>query len=101
MSMTSRLMNWLMKLPPPTTPDPHVTRNVQIPMPDSVVLLADLYIPRGESSGDRGTQETQETQYPTVLIRSPYGRTGVIAGLFALPFAERGYNVLHQSTRGT
>ncbi len=101
MSMTSRLMNWLMKLPPPTTPDPHVTRNVQIPMPDSVVLLADLYIPRGESSGDRGTQGTQETQYPTVLIRSPYGRSGVIAGLFALPFAERGYNVLHQSTRGT
>jgi putative CocE/NonD family hydrolase len=88
-------MNWLMNLPPPTTPDPHVTRNVQIPMSDSVVLLADLYIPRDESSGDRGTQ------YPTVLIRSPYGRSGVIAGLFALPFAERGYNVLHQSTRGT
>ena len=101
MSMTSRLMNWLMKLPPPTTPDPHVTRNIQIPMPDGVALLADLYIPRGESSGAQGAQEAPNPQYPTVLIRSPYGRSGVIAGLFALPFAERGYNVLHQSTRGT
>ena len=101
MSMTSRLLNWLMKLPPPTTPDPHVTRNVQITMPDGVALLADLYTPRAESSGAQGAQEVPNPQYPTVLIRSPYGRSGVIAGLFALPFAERGYNVLHQSTRGT
>ena len=101
MSMTSRLLNWLMKLPPPTTPDPHVTRNVQITMPDGVALLADLYTPRAESSGAQGAQEAPNPQYPTVLIRSPYGRSGVIAGLFALPFAERGYNVLHQSTRGT
>ena len=104
MSVTSRLLNWLMKLPPPTTPNPRVTRNIRIPMEDGVALLADLYTPRDAAPGATGSateQATQATKYPTVLIRSPYGRSGVIAGLFALPFAERGYIVLHQSTRGT
>jgi putative CocE/NonD family hydrolase len=89
MNVTSRLLTWFMKLPPPTTPDPVVTHNVHIPMPDGVVLLADLYAPPDGS------------HYPTVLIRSPYGRGGLLGGVFALPFAERGYNVLFQSTRGT
>ncbi|HEX2909406.1 MAG TPA: CocE/NonD family hydrolase [Chloroflexia bacterium] len=89
MSLSTRILNLLMKLPPPTTPDPKVTRDVPITMPDGVVLLADLYTPRSGSS------------YPTVLIRSPYGRRGLAAGLFAGPFAERGYNLFYQSTRGT
>jgi putative CocE/NonD family hydrolase len=89
MSVTTRLLTWAMQLPPPTTPDPMVTHNVQVPMPDGAVLLADLYTPRGGSS------------YPTVLIRTPYGRSGLLGRLFVLPFAERGYNVLNQSTRGT
>lgn len=96
MSMTSRLMSqimtWLMRLPPSTTPDPTVTRHVRIPMPDGVALLADLYTPRGAAANPA---------YPTVLVRSPYGRARLTSGLFALPFAERGYNVLYQSTRGT
>ena len=101
MTVTSWLLNWLMKLPPATTPDPQVTRNIQIPMRDGVTLLADLYTPRVDSSDSTGASAARNPKYPTVLIRSPYGRSGVIAGLFSLPFAERGYNVLHQSTRGT
>ena len=89
MSMTSRLMTWLLKLPPEMTPDPVITRDVVVPMPDGVALLADLYRPRGE------------TRYPTALVRTPYGRRGPLAAVFALPFAERGYNVVFQSTRGT
>ncbi|HEX6819224.1 MAG TPA: CocE/NonD family hydrolase [Ktedonobacterales bacterium] len=90
MSVTSRIMSRLMKLPPATTPDPVVTRDVKVPMPDGVTLLADLYTPRD------GT-----TQYPTVLVRTPYGRRGLLGAIMALPFAERGYNVLFQSARGT
>lgn len=90
MSVTSRLMTRLLKLPPATTPDPSITRDVAIPMPDGVTLLADLYRPRDETR-----------RYPTVLVRTPYGRRGPLAGIFTLPYAERGYNVLIQSTRGT
>ncbi|HEX6818642.1 MAG TPA: CocE/NonD family hydrolase [Ktedonobacterales bacterium] len=87
--MISRILSRLMKLPPMTTPNPQVIRDVAIPMPDGTVLLADLYTPRGGS------------QYPTVLIRTPYGRKGLTAAIFALPFAERGYSVVFEATRGT
>ena len=58
-------------------------------MPDGVVLLADHYAPRGSS------------KLPTLLVRSPYGRKGFFGALMALPYAERGYQVLMQSCRGT
>ncbi|HEX7735287.1 MAG TPA: CocE/NonD family hydrolase [Ktedonobacteraceae bacterium] len=89
MSFSSRLVNWLMKLPPVETYDIVVTRDLQIPMPDGVVLLADHYAPR------RGSKQ------PTVLMRSPYGRRGFFGSLAARPYAERGYQVLIQSCRGT
>jgi uncharacterized protein len=38
---------------------------------------------------------------PTVLIRTPYGRAGLVGNLLARPLAERGFQVLIQSTRGT
>lgn len=37
---------------------------------------------------------------PTLLIRSPYGRRGPFGVMMARPFAERGFQVLIQSTRG-
>lgn len=89
MSVTSSILTRLLKLPPASTPNPTVTHRVEIPMPDGVVLLAKLYKPRGEA------------RYPTVLFRSPYGRSGLVGAFTALPFAERGYNVVLQSTRGT
>ena len=49
MSLTSQLLNLLLKFPKPTTPNPVIKRDVKIPMPDGIVLLADLYTPRGES----------------------------------------------------
>lgn len=89
MSFTSRLVHWLLRLPPAETHDIVVTRDIQIPMSDGVVLFADHYTPR---TGARR---------PTVLIRSPYGRGGLLGTFTALPYAGQGYQVLIQSCRGT
>ena len=59
-------------------------------MPDGVVLLGDHYRP-ASADGPR----------PVVLIRSPYGRAGLAAVLFAAPLARHGFQVFIQSTRGT
>jgi len=89
MSFISRLVSWLMRLPPAHTHDLVITRDIKIPMPDGVVLLADHYAPR--SGGP----------LPTLLVRSPYGRRGLPSVLNAFPYAARGYQVLVQSCRGT
>jgi putative CocE/NonD family hydrolase len=89
MSFTGRLVSWLMHLPPAQSHDIAIQRDIQIPMSDGVVLLADHYAPRSGS------------KLPTLLVRSPYGRRGLFSALMALPYAERGYQVLIQSCRGT
>src|SRR3989304_1522286 len=89
MSILTRLLGWAFKLPPAETYDIAVERDLKMPMPDGVVLLADHYTPRGGG------------QRPTILLRSPYGRTGLFGLLFARPFAERGFQGLIQSCRGT
>lgn len=65
-----------------------VRRNVEIPAADGVRLLATHYYP---ADVDRP---------PLVLLRSPYGRGNVLDQLPKL-LAERGYQVLYQSLRGT
>lgn len=89
MSFTGRLLTWWMHLPPAETHEIVITRDMQIPMPDGTILLADHYAPR------------TSPKLPTLLIRSPYGRKGFFGGMMALPYAERGYQVLIQSCRGT
>ena len=58
----SRLIGRLAKLPPAETHNVIVERDLQVPMPDGVVLLADRYFPRGAGKS------------PTILVRSCYGR---------------------------
>src|SRR6266849_437744 len=89
MSVISRLVSRWMHLPPGETHAIAVTRNIQVPMPDGVILLADHYAPR---NGPR---------QPTILIRSPYGRSGLFGSFAARSYVERGYQVLIQSCRGT
>jgi uncharacterized protein len=89
MSFTSRLVSRLLHLPPAQTHDIAITRDIPIPMPDGVVLLADHSMPRGGS------------HLPTLLVRSPYGRKGFFSALMVVPYAERGYQMLIQSCRGT
>jgi hypothetical protein len=57
-------------------------------MPDGITLLTDRYWPRG-GGGE-----------PVIVMRSPYGR-GTVWALPARLFAERGYQVILQSCRGT
>ncbi len=72
---------------PPGHHDYTVTQT-RVPMRDGVELLTDVYTPEGTSMG-------------TVLIRTPYGRTGLIALLTAGYYASHGYHVVNQSCRGT
>jgi uncharacterized protein len=65
-----------------------VERDVPVTMRDGEVLLADHYAP------------ALPGPWPTVLMRCPYGR-GLLYAAMAWPYAERGYHVLLQSTRGT
>lgn len=63
-------------------------------MHDGVILYSDLYRP--DNPG----------KYPTIMIRTPYGRNvnagffGSFMTFFAHRFVERGYNVLVQDVRG-
>jgi len=57
-------------------------------MRDGVVLRADHWEPRLAGA-------------PTILVRTPYGRAGAVGLLSGRILAERGYQVLVQSCRGT
>ncbi|MEQ4721479.1 CocE/NonD family hydrolase [Nonomuraea sp. B19D2] len=63
-------------------------RDVEIPAADGVRLLATHYYPADVDKA------------PLVLLRSPYGRGNALDQLPKL-LAERGYQVLYQSLRGT
>ncbi len=59
-------------------------------MPDGVELLADRWAPQKGGDG-----------LPTALYRSPYGRRGMFGLMLGRVMAERGFQVLIVSTRGT
>jgi uncharacterized protein len=88
MSFVSRTVGRVWGLPPARN-EVAVERDLQVPMPDGAVLLADHYAPVGPG------------RFPSILVRSPYGRAGVFGLVAARLFAERGYHVLIQSCRGT
>ncbi len=87
MSLLSRLVGRLCRLPAPVTR--HLTTEaLRIPMRDGTELLADRYHSRGVAA------------QPTLLIRSCYGR-GTLFKTIVVLFAERGMQVVVQSCRGT
>lgn len=89
MPLLSRIAERVLDLPPAPTRDVEVRRGLRVPMPDGVELLADRYAPR------------RVRDAPTILIRTPYGRGGLMGAGLCRPFAERGYQVLVQACRGT
>jgi len=89
MTFTSRFFGKALDLPPAETARITVQRDLAMPMPDGAVLLADRYAPAGQE------------QPPLVLIRSPYGRRGPFGLMYGRLLAERGFQVLVQSCRGT
>jgi hypothetical protein len=89
MSFASRILERIAKLPEAETRHIVVERKIRVPMPDGIELLADRYYPRDSPKA------------PTVLVRSPYGIGFPFGTIFGVPFAERGFQVLIQSCRGT
>ncbi len=87
--MISRLVERLLKLPAPATRRLTVQRDLRVPMPDGAALLADRWAPRDGADG-----------LPIALLRTPYGRRGPFGAILGRPLAERGFQVLIQSTRG-
>ncbi|MEV7424449.1 CocE/NonD family hydrolase [Streptomyces sp. NPDC091212] len=90
MTLMSRLLQRGIGLDTPVIRDVTVQHDLRVPMPDGVELLADRWAPR-----------TGGASLPTALLRSPYGRAGLIGTGMARPLAERGFQVLIQSVRGT
>ncbi|MFI5523265.1 CocE/NonD family hydrolase [Streptomyces platensis] len=62
---------------------------LEVPAADGSPLRTDHYFPR--TKGD----------FPTLLVRSPYGRGLPWSPLFGVLFAEQGFHVVLQSCRGT
>lgn len=91
MSIISEIAGRNLRLPTPLTRDVVVDRDLRVPMDDGVELLADRWRPR----------PFDDAPQPTVLIRSPYGRAGVAGFIFGRLLAERGLQVVVQSTRGS
>jgi hypothetical protein len=89
MSLSSRIVAMIAKLPRAETRDIVIDRNIKIPMPDGIELSADHYYPRNNPKA------------PMLLIRSPYGIGFPFGTTLGVPFAERGFQVLIQSCRGT
>lgn len=80
-----------LKLSPPQTTAIRLVKDLKIELEDGTTLLADHYFPVALDGN----------KLPTVLFRSPYGRGGQRGNLLGWLYAERGYQVLFQSTRGT
>jgi putative CocE/NonD family hydrolase len=88
MSIGSRILAGLWDLPPAHTHDIFEHHDMRVAMSDGIELATDRYYPRGGET------------LPVILIRSPYGRGDQFRDL-ALILAERGFQVLLQSCRGT
>src|SRR5688572_3881754 len=68
------------------------TGSLRVPGADGVTLLTDHYEPLGEPP---------EGGFPTLLVRTPYGRGFPFASLYGPAYAQHGFHVLLQSCRGT
>ncbi|MFF3859427.1 CocE/NonD family hydrolase [Streptomyces sp. NPDC002209] len=74
---------------PPKLHDVGWEPGLVVPAADGSPLITDHYFPRTE--GD----------FPTLLVRSPYGRGLPWSPMYGLLFAEQGFHVVLQSCRGT
>jgi putative CocE/NonD family hydrolase len=85
--LASGAMGRALRLPPPVVRAVAARRGLAVRARDGVILRTDHYAPDLPVA-------------PTVLVRTPYGRSGVNA-LLARVIAERGFHVVMQSCRGT
>jgi uncharacterized protein len=85
----SEILGRRLRLPAPETRDLLIERDLQARMDDGTILLADRYAPRADPLR------------PVVLVRTPYGRRGLFGLLHGRLLAERGFQAVVQSVRGT
>ncbi|MFD0683506.1 CocE/NonD family hydrolase [Actinomadura fibrosa] len=88
MAVAGDLIDRFLGLPRTAPVDYGVARDLRVPMPDGVALVADLHRPR------------EAGPLPVVLMRTPYGKHRADARLFAGVLARRGFQVVVQNTRG-
>lgn len=94
MTILSEIAGRSLRLPRAQTRDVVVEHDLPATMDDGVVLLADRYVARA-ALGGAGKPP------PTVLVRTPYGRRGFFGFVYGRLIAERGFQVVVQSVRGT
>ncbi|MFJ2272678.1 CocE/NonD family hydrolase [Streptomyces sp. NPDC087866] len=87
--LASRLMRATWRDLPAARHRVGVERGLAVPAADGSTLVTDHYFPRAE--GD----------FPTLLVRSPYGRGVPWSPQYGMLFAEQGFHVVLQSCRGT
>ncbi len=89
MTIISRLVGFYFKLPSVQTRKVLVEEDIQVPTKNGIQLLTDHYRPK----------DTEKA--PLILVRTPYGRKGYFGLFYGRLVAERGYQVIIQSCRGT
>ncbi len=88
MSVGSRIVSRLFDLPAPVTRDVRPQADLIVRTRDGVNLMTNHYEPLLGKA-------------PTILIRSPYGRSGLVGLVSGRVLAEHGFHVIMQSCRGT
>ncbi|MFD8411526.1 CocE/NonD family hydrolase [Streptomyces sp. NPDC059650] len=87
--LSARLMRATWRGLPAKRYEVGLEQGLEVPAADGSPLITDHYFPRGE--GD----------FPTLLVRSPYGRGLPWSPMYGVLFAEQGFHVILQSCRGT
>ena len=87
--LSSRMMRAIWRGLPAKRHDVGWEPGLVVPAADGSPLITDHYFPRAD--GD----------FPTLLVRSPYGRGLPWSPMYGMLFAEQGFHVVLQSCRGT
>jgi putative CocE/NonD family hydrolase len=90
-TLVSEILARQMRLITAETTDVLHEADLPVTMDDGEVLLADRWVARSRAN----------LPQPTVLVRSPYGRSSFVGLMFGRLLAERGLQVVIQSVRGT
>ncbi|NBM18485.1 CocE/NonD family hydrolase [Streptomyces sp. GC420] len=87
--LSSRMMRATWRRLPARRYEAGLEPGLVVPAADGSPLITDHYFPRAK--GD----------FPTLLVRSPYGRGLPWSPMYGMLFAEQGFHVVLQSCRGT